>query len=752
MNLWVKPFHDSEYDVTLSEENMWQRISNATNWGAFSERIAQLNENRQRPGGVEVLREDADGQERAYYQYQIEATIYPKRPGDIEADDLHIVLNYPTRLAKSRDPFASMFGDDFFGSRSPFGGMRTSPFRSSTLSIADSRPVVADATVAPIRVKPIPTAGRPSDYRGAVGQYQIETQALPTSVKAGDPITLHLGIRGDGPMALVQAPPLAELPQLTADFKVANEPLAGIVKGDVKLFSTTIRPRREGVAQIPAIPLTYFDPSTEQFVTVHSDPISIQVDPAERLALDAIVGTSNGRTSSEDASAAPPTFDLTNYDGQDALTHVASARRWPWFLIALCPPLTVGVAWLMRRRQNFFASLIGGGSLRFRGIRQTIEAASSPSELSTALRNLRPEFSLDQSQRLQLDSLLDHCDHAAYGAAQDQQLPALKSHATRLLNEWSAVAAQPSPTRSTYAWPSRRTLAAACLASAVVAVAVPALIRYANDDRMTAESKPSRSVGDSTLSMPSLTSEQRQVLLSEANSAYQNGLKASDDDAADANEEFAIAAVKYAQLIKNGVRNPRLFVNLGNAQLQLGFTGKAIANFDRALALNPANRQARQNLAAAKAAISPLPDEANSTSLAAWRRSISETMQSLVSPIVASALVAIAWGGLWLIGFGCIASSSRAWKTALIPAACLLLVAFAVASPNWFVDDASRAIVAVPSASLREAPGEQFPKIASAELNEGEAIQVLQIDGKWLQVQAANGSTGWIAQPEVEIL
>ena len=121
---------------------------------------------------------------------------------------------------------------------------------------------------------------------------------MPTSVKAGDPITLQIGITGDGPMNLVQAPPLVVLPQLTADFKVTSEPLAGIVEGDAKLFTASIRPRHAGITQIPAIPLSFFDPSTEKFVTVKSEPIAITVAEADRLALGSIVGAANAVGSS----------------------------------------------------------------------------------------------------------------------------------------------------------------------------------------------------------------------------------------------------------------------------------------------------------------------------------------------------------------------------------------------------------------------------------------------------------------------
>ena len=210
--------------------------------------------------------------------YEIEATVYPKRPGKIDADDVQIVVNYPTALGKSRDPFESFFKDSPFG-RDPFGGSSrlsqmmnddffSSPF-SNRLSVSSTRPIVGSATVDSTEVIPVPTAGRPDDYRGAVGRYKIITQATPTSVCAGDPITLNIGIIGTGPMELVQAPPLSTLSSLTADFKVEDQPLAGFVQDDTKVFPTTIRPRREGITVIPPIPFSFFDPETESFETVN---------------------------------------------------------------------------------------------------------------------------------------------------------------------------------------------------------------------------------------------------------------------------------------------------------------------------------------------------------------------------------------------------------------------------------------------------------------------------------------------------
>ncbi|MEZ6136269.1 MAG: BatD family protein [Pirellulaceae bacterium] len=209
LKIWIKPFRDAEHRLTLAEGDMWQMIAqSSSSWGSFTSRMEELRQNRQRPGGQEVLRDDGQGNERSYYLYEITATVYPDRPGRIAADDVQIVANYPTGLKTSRSPFGSLFDDGPFGGRSPLSDMLDddffgSPFRDQ-LSIASARPVVAEVKVDSIEVVPVPTEGRPSNYRGAVGSYRIVTEATPTTVEAGDPITLHIGIAGTGPMNLVQ--------------------------------------------------------------------------------------------------------------------------------------------------------------------------------------------------------------------------------------------------------------------------------------------------------------------------------------------------------------------------------------------------------------------------------------------------------------------------------------------------------------------------------------------------------------------
>ncbi len=205
LKIWVRPYHDEQYDLTLGEREMWQSISQQTKWGPFEKTMQELEKKRQRPGGRTVLRPGADGEDQQYYLYEIDATIYPTRPGQIEADDLSVIIKYPVQIGRQRDPLASMFED--MESRFGNGALGDSFFRgfSSGLTVLSVRPIVAEATAQSIEVMPIPTENRPESYWGAVGRYSIDAEASPNDAKVDDPITITLTIDGTGPMDLVRA-------------------------------------------------------------------------------------------------------------------------------------------------------------------------------------------------------------------------------------------------------------------------------------------------------------------------------------------------------------------------------------------------------------------------------------------------------------------------------------------------------------------------------------------------------------------
>ena len=114
LELWIRPYRNSEHRVELRDQQMWELLSDQSDWGPFSERIEEYRQSRQAPLGRRVLREDDEGNQREYFRFELNATTYPERPGKIDGDSVRIVLNYPTGLEVRRQ--RSMFSDSFFDS------------------------------------------------------------------------------------------------------------------------------------------------------------------------------------------------------------------------------------------------------------------------------------------------------------------------------------------------------------------------------------------------------------------------------------------------------------------------------------------------------------------------------------------------------------------------------------------------------------------------------------------------------------
>ena len=391
LKIWIKPYSDRNSNIKLNESHMWQLLSEQTSWGAFNDRMQELADKRQRPGGEPVLRKDKDGRPGEYFLYEISSTIYPTKPGKIDASDLQVVINYPLSLGRQRDPFDSFFEDSPIGGRSLMKKMMGDDFFSSPfgrrLTVNKSRPIVAETKVNSTEVLPVPTEGQPAGYRGAVGRYKIVAEAEPKNVAAGDPITLRLGIFGNGPMELVQAPPLHEIDSLAGDFQVTDQSLAGFVQDDTKVFVTTIRPVSEEVKQIPPIPFSFFDPDKKGYETVFSDPISIEVEEAESLELDAIVSNANptnddNKTESA-ADAAETDLSLANLKDQ-FLELTTKFKHW-WY-VALLPPACL-LAFYLGKCAFAVPAVVGRMQSPMSKARLAIGAAEHETELADALQN-----------------------------------------------------------------------------------------------------------------------------------------------------------------------------------------------------------------------------------------------------------------------------------------------------------------------------------------------------------------------------
>ncbi len=129
-----------------------------------------------------------------------------------------------------------------------------------------------------ITSKPLP-ADAPEGFENAVGNFRISASTPTTEVQEGDPITVDLVVTGTGNLDTLRPPKLAE----TNGWKIYGTTTEQ--RGDERrelsgsvIFHQSIRPL-ELKPEIPSFRLIYFDPKSETYKSLSTDPIALQMTP-----------------------------------------------------------------------------------------------------------------------------------------------------------------------------------------------------------------------------------------------------------------------------------------------------------------------------------------------------------------------------------------------------------------------------------------------------------------------------------------
>ncbi len=171
------------------------------------------------------------------------------------------------------------------------------------------RGLIAVAPAVLIEVREVPQP-RPATFCGGIGKYGVAASASPKSLRVGDPLTLTLNIErgpGSGSLDLISAPDLAANSQIAADFEIVDKNPTGRKEGEVKHFEYALRPKRAGVS-FPPVAVTVFNPDSESFSEIATEPIALDVAAASRLDAGDLVGSLAGSGTREIRSRAEGIF------------------------------------------------------------------------------------------------------------------------------------------------------------------------------------------------------------------------------------------------------------------------------------------------------------------------------------------------------------------------------------------------------------------------------------------------------------
>ena len=198
--------------------------------------------------------------------------LFPQQSGKlfIEPAQFQMTVNKPVQSA---DPF-----DAFFN-----GGN----------NVIDIKKPITTPKIA-INVNPLP-AGKPTNFLGGVGEFNISSSINSKELKTNDAITIKLVISGTGNLKLISNPEIKfpddfEVydPKVDNQVRLTKEGLTGN-----KVIEYLAIPRHAGTYKIPGVSFSYFDIRSKSYKTLNTEDYVINVEKGAGNADQVIANFTN---------------------------------------------------------------------------------------------------------------------------------------------------------------------------------------------------------------------------------------------------------------------------------------------------------------------------------------------------------------------------------------------------------------------------------------------------------------------------
>lgn len=210
------------------------------------------------PVQIQLVPENVDGQN---YNVGVirQVVLFPQKSGELNIDPFELECVVQKRVNSNSNSFFNSF----------FGGYQN----------------VKKTVVSPkvkVKVNALP-GKKPADFKGAVGNFKMESECSPLEVKTNEPVNLKIKISGNGNHKLVDLPVINfpqdfELydPQITENISTNAAGVNGTKSAEYLLI-----PRHAGTFTIPPVSFSYFDVQSKSFKTLTTEEYVIHVTKGE---------------------------------------------------------------------------------------------------------------------------------------------------------------------------------------------------------------------------------------------------------------------------------------------------------------------------------------------------------------------------------------------------------------------------------------------------------------------------------------
>jgi hypothetical protein len=641
------------------------------------------------PEPVQRAEQTADG---SFHVVEFTSTLTPLRSGPLTLGPATMSLNLVVR-GRGGDPFFGHFGQR-------------------------ARPLQLQSAPLSLTILPLPDAGRPADFSGAVGRFELDVRAAPVDVAAGDPVTVTATVRGDGSLDGVAPPAIPEAGDALRVYPA--QPASGTRPAGTWVFEQVVIPQRAGAMTLPEIRFSYFDPEARAYRTAARPGIALDVRPSPHAA-------------PVPPAAAKPEAEVLGHDlvfikDEPGRLRPVGARlhRSGLFWAAQAIPLLlwIGVAVYDRRRRRF------AGDIRYARFSRAGRAARR--ELAAARTALR----------------------AADG-------PAFYDRVARAIRDYLSAKLDLPPGAITVDAVALR-LAAAGLPTAA-ADDVEALFTTCEQARFAppGDGRPDmeRTLGRAEAIVRTLE-RTRRLGPSMAAAWLLLGIAAGVGAAGDtprtiffrgntlyAEEHYPAAAAEYERIVAAGSESGNVHFNLGNAYWKAGDRGRGVLGWERARRLLPRDPDVHANLLHARSA----DETEDGTPLYARLLFPLATRMSSDELWLATSLTWTLLAVCMIVARLAPRGARAASRSALVAGLALAVVGastvYRLATVEW---PRHAVVVAASETPVRFEPTEAGTIHFQAP--PGTVLRVLAEREGWAQVGRPDGRRGWIARPTIETL
>ncbi|MFT5970012.1 MAG: hypothetical protein ACI8ZO_000517 [Flavobacteriales bacterium] len=224
--------------------------------------------------------------------------------------------------------------------RDPFGGF----FNSYS---EESREISSKAIA--VTVKGLPAKGKPEDFSGAVGNFNLNLSVNKRQVKANEGLDFKIKLSGKGNLVLVTLPK----PDFPTDFDVYDPKPTNRIQSSMagmsgsKEINILAIPRIKGSYQIPGLNFSFFNPKAGKYQSIKTSDLNLDVLNGGSGS-DVQVYSGANKTELEvknrDIRFIKTTTDLVPAEDQ-------GSKTLHYLLMLLLGPVLVLIAFILRKKQ-----------------------------------------------------------------------------------------------------------------------------------------------------------------------------------------------------------------------------------------------------------------------------------------------------------------------------------------------------------------------------------------------------------------